>query len=89
MAGKRFFLLLSSLVQRWATVVGDSVRIEVIQLCHSAAVVSVRRGTIGLSVVAVSFFLWNDSGEGTAVGSSAAATRHVCAICGRHQRENR
>jgi alpha-D-xyloside xylohydrolase len=59
MAGKRSFRLLSSLVQRWATVVGDSVKIEAIQLCHSASGVSVRRRNICISVVAVSSFLWN------------------------------
>ena len=59
MAGKRSFRLLSSLVQRWATVVGDSVKIEAIQLCHSASGVSVQRRNICISVVAVSSFLWN------------------------------
>ena len=59
MVRKRIVRMLSSLVQKWATVVGDSVKIEAIQLCHSAAGVSVRRRNICISVVAVSSFLWN------------------------------
>jgi len=56
MVRKRVFRL-SSLVQRRATVVGDTVRIEASQLCHAAAG-SVQRCTTGISVLFLSSFLW-------------------------------
>jgi Domain of unknown function (DUF4968) len=58
MVRKRLFRRLSSLVQRRATVVGDSVKIEAIHLRHSAASVSVG-GCICISVLAGSSFLWS------------------------------
>jgi hypothetical protein len=58
MVRKEFSLLLSSPVRGWATVVGDTVRIEAIQLCHAAAIGSVQRCTICISVLFLSSFLW-------------------------------
>src|SRR5271166_406550 len=58
MVRKRLFRLLSSLVQRWATVVGDSVKIEAIRLCHAAAAASDQRCSICISVLFLSSSLW-------------------------------